>query len=64
MYIGGRKYVRVHYALIVKNETPLCPKSPSMRGFVASLPVRLLFKYPPHNAFYPVSSIAAIRYLN
>ena len=24
---------------------PLCPKSPSVRGFVASLPVHLLFKY-------------------
>ena len=27
---------------------PLCPKSPSVRGFVASLPVRLLFKYLSH----------------
>ena len=36
---------------------PLCRKSPSVRGFVASLPVRLLFKYLPNNAFYPVSSL-------
>ena len=36
----------------------LCPKSPSVRGFVASLPVRLLFKYLSHNAFYPVSSLS------
>ena len=35
----------------------LCLKSPSVRGFVASLPVRLLFKYLPHNAFCPVSSL-------
>ena len=36
----------------------LCPKSPSMRGFVVSLPVRLLFKYLSHNAFCPVSSLS------
>ena len=32
----------------------LCPKSPSARGLVACLPVRLLFKSTKHNAFYPV----------
>ena len=32
----------------------LCPKSPSVRGLVACLPVRLLFKSTKHNAFYPV----------
>ena len=32
----------------------LCPKSPSVRGFIASLTVRLLFKYLSHNAFYPI----------
>ena len=31
--------------------TTLCPKSPSVRGFVASLPVHLLFKYVENNAF-------------
>ena len=31
-----------------------CPKSPSACGFVACLPVRLLFKSLKHNAFYPV----------
>ena len=36
----------------------LCPKSPSVQGFVASLPVRLLFKYLSHNAFCPVSSLS------
>ena len=36
----------------------LCPKSPSVRGFVTSLPVRPLFKYLSHNAFYPVSSLS------
>ena len=35
----------------------LCSKSPSVRGFVVSLPVRLLFKYLPHNTFCPVSSL-------
>ena len=34
--------------------TTLCPKSPSARGLVACLPVRLLFKSTKHNAFYPV----------
>ena len=34
----------------------LCPKSPSVLGFVACLPVRLLFKSISHHAFYPVSS--------
>ena len=29
----------------------LCPKSPSVRGLVAPLPVRLLFKYLSNNAF-------------
>ena len=33
-----------------------CFKSPSVRGFVACLPVRLLFKSIKHNAFYPVLS--------
>ena len=32
----------------------LCPKSPSARGLVACLPVRLLFKSTKHNAFYQV----------
>ena len=32
----------------------LCPKSPSARGLVACLPVRLLFQSTKHNAFYPV----------
>ena len=32
----------------------LCFKSPSARGLVACLPVRLLFKSTKHNAFYPV----------
>ena len=32
----------------------LCPKSPSARGLVACLPVRLLFKSTKHNVFYPV----------
>ena len=35
----------------------LCPKSPSARGFIACLPVRLLFKSTKHNAFYPISSL-------
>ena len=59
------------YTLVMKLLTPtddfsiklyglsitLCPKSPSVRGFFASLPVRLLFKYLPHNGFCPVSSL-------
>ena len=36
--------------------TSLCNKSPSVQGFVASLPVRLLFKYVKNNALCPVSS--------
>ena len=33
----------------------LCPKSPSVRGLVACLPVPLLFRSSTkHNAFYPV----------
>ena len=35
-------------------EYTLCPKSPSARGLVACLPVRLLFKSTKHNEFYPV----------
>ena len=38
----------------------LCPKSPSVRGLVACLPVRVLFKSTKHNAFYPVYSIQII----
>ena len=36
----------------------MCPKSPSVRGFVASLPLRLLFEsiLHKHNALDPVSS--------
>ena len=30
-------------------ENPLCPKSPSARGLVACLPVRLLFKASAHS---------------
>ena len=33
------------------------PKSPSVRGFFASLPVHLLFKYLPNNAFYRVLTL-------
>ena len=38
----------------VMTGVPLCPKSPSARGLVACLPVRLLFKSTKHNVFYPV----------
>ena len=33
------------YDYIVGKLFSLCPKNPSVRGFVASLPVRLLLKY-------------------
>ena len=41
-----------HYNFVCYNS--LCPKSPSARGSVACLPVRLLFKSTKHNAFHPV----------
>ena len=42
------------YGSITIKTSSLCPKSPSARGLVACLPVRLLFKSTKHNAFYPV----------
>ena len=46
-------YMNSNYCLF----KTLCPKSPSVRGIVAFLPVPLLFKYLSHNAFYPVLSL-------
>ena len=41
----------------------LCSKSPSVRGFVVSLPVRLLFKYLPPQYILSGFVIAAMRHL-
>ena len=38
-----------------------CAKNPSVRGIVGSLPVRLLFRFIKHIAFYPVSSFRHIK---
>ena len=44
----------LNLVVITRPFSSLCPKSPSERGLVACLPVRLLFKSTKHNAFYPV----------
>ena len=41
----------------------LCPKSPSARGLVASLPVRLLFKSIKKQCNLPGLVIAAMRHI-
>ena len=51
---GNRSDAGVWQSKHPKGQTTLCPKSPSARGVVACLPVRLLFKSTKHNAFYPV----------
>ena len=49
-FICGRRRVTVFRYRVIT----LCPKSPSARGLVACLPVRLLFKSILNNALYPV----------
>ena len=55
--------VRLRHSTRFLNCFATCPESPSVRGFVASLPVRLLFKYLP-NCIFPGFVIAAMRHVN
>ena len=50
--------IQIKSSMILIRSNILCPKTPGVRGLVAPLPVRRLFKYLSHNAFCPVSSLS------
>ena len=53
-YFDNTTFFQFTEDLLPQVTKTLCPMSPSARGLVACLAVRLLFKSTKHNDFYPV----------